>query len=290
MTSKIASDSFVQGFLLEDLDIRGAVVILNTAWKQMTEGRHYAPAVLTTLGETTAVTALIGANLKQAGRLTFQVQGHGPLSMMVVDCDARLRLRGMAHADAALSPAPLRDLLGDGKLLLTLQTETAKQPYQSIVPLEGDSIRAIFSHYLSQSEQLATDFLLTANATVAAGLFLQALPGAAVKDADGWNRVQLLANTVKPEELSRLSPEELLTRLFPEETVRLFDAREVTYECPRDEEKVADMLRSLGQEEVQAMLEEHGILEVKDDICNQRYRFDAEDIAKLFESAGPTLH
>jgi len=288
--SRASFENTVQGFLFEDLDIRGALVHLGSAWRRMLEGRAYAPFVARILGETTAVATLIAASLKQPGRLTFHVRGHGPLSMMVVDCNERLRLRGMAKAKDGIEDAPLPALLGDGQLVLSLHTESAREPYQSVVPLSGNTVAAIFEHYLAQSEQQPTGLWLAADAQGTAGLFLQTLPGAAEKDSDGWNRLLHLASTVKPEELRHLPPAELLTRLFPGETVRLFDPREVGYECPRDEEKVAAMLRSLGREEVESMLTEEGILEVKDDICNQTYRFDAEMLTQLFDAPKPTLH
>lgn len=284
-------DSYVQGFLLEDLDIRGSFVRLSTAWQRMAEGRGYGSTVLNILGQTTAVATLIAANLKQAGRLTFQVRGHGPLTMMVVDVDGRLRIRGLAKTEGELPSAPLPELLGDGQVVLTLQTETARNPYQSVVPAFGATVAAMFEHYLVQSEQQPTGLWLAADGDSACGLFLQCLPGAEAKDADGWNRVRILADTVKEAELLNLSAEELLMRLFPEDKVRVFAPRDVAHECPRDEEKVAGMLRGLGREEVEAMVGEHdGVLEVKDDICNQTYRYTAEDIAQLFESKGPTLH
>ena len=283
-------ENTVQGFLFEDLDIRGTLVHLGSAWRRMLEGRAYSQTVARILGETTAVATLIASSLKQPGRLTFHVRGHGPLSMMVVDCNERLRLRGMAKATEGLQDAPLAALLGDGRLVLSLYTESAREPYQSVVPIQGNTVATIFEHYLAQSEQQPTGLWLAADDQGTAGLFLQALPGATEKDSDGWNRLLHLASTVKPEELRHLPPAELLTRLFPGESVRLFDAKEVGYECPRDEEKVAAMLRSLGREELESMLTEDGMLEVKDDICNQTYRFDADMLTHLFDAPKPTLH
>ena len=99
---------------------------------------------------------------------------------------------------------------------------------------------------------------------------------------------------MKPAELLSLPAEELLLRLFGEETVRLFPVRPVAYNCPEDWEKVRSMLRSLGRSEVYAALEEHGEVVIKDDICNREYRFDAPAIEELFgdepSSAAPTVH
>jgi molecular chaperone Hsp33 len=284
---------YVSHFILEDLDIRGAIVHLGNAWRAMQTGRDYADTTRALLGEMTAVTTLIGSNLKTPGRISFQVRGNGTIKLMVVDCDEQLRLRGVARlADGTSSPAAdsISRLIGDGQLVLTLHANSADdKPYQSVVPLEGDTVAAIFENYLALSEQAASRLWLTADAGYACGLFLQKLPNADMKDADGWNRAQVLAGTVTPAELA-LPAETLLERLFPEENVRLFAAREASYHCPRDEQKVIDMLRSLGEAELTAIIAERGEILIHDEICNHEYRFGKELLPQLFPPEQRTLH
>ena len=90
------------------------------------------------------------------------------------------------------------------------------------------------------------------------------------------------------------SIEALLGRLFHEDMathgVRVYDPLPVVYHCPQDWTKVRDMIRSLGREDAETILREHGELLIRDDICNHSYRFSADDIAELFAGAGPTLH
>ncbi|QID17784.1 Hsp33 family molecular chaperone HslO [Nitrogeniibacter mangrovi] len=283
--------SFVQRFLFEELDIRGAVVQLNDAWRAMIQDRHYAAPVRTVLGEMAAITAIMTGNLKQPGRLTFQLQGHGPLNLLVVDCTETLNIRGYAKGDAVPEVAPLPAMVGDGRLLLTYEVNDQLQPYQSYVPIEGDTMAAVFEHYLALSEQQPATLLLACNGDAAAGLFLQKLPDADEKDADGWARITQLAATARPDELLTLDTETLLTRLFHEEHVRLFDARPVTHHWPMDPEKVESMLLSLGRGEVEAIIAEHGVVEIHDDLSNHTYRYDADDVAALFAGhVPPTRH
>lgn len=279
----------VRRFLFEDLDIRGALVQIGPAWRQMQAERGYGETTRALLGELSAVTTIIASTLKTPGRLTFHLRGHGPVRLLVVDCDEQLRLRGLAKAPADLTPGSIPELFGDGQLALTLDTNTARQPYQSVVPLDGDNVAAVFEHYLMQSEQTPSRLWLMADAANACGLFLQKLPGADTRDADGWNRVQQLAATVSPGELA-LPAETLLTRLFPEEDIRLFKPHAVSYHCPRDEEKVLAMLRSLGRAEVEATLAEQGEIVINDDICNQEYRYGRDVLEILFPPEARTLH
>jgi molecular chaperone Hsp33 len=283
----------VHRFLLEDLDIRGALVQLGPSWAAMNSRRDYAPPVRELLGEMAAVTALIGSNLKAPGRLSFQLQGHGAVSMLVMDCNEKLQLRGMARsglsAEAEAHVAGIEELLGDGKLVMTLQPKTTQAPYQSVVPLTGSSVAAVFEHFLEQSEQQAARLWLAATENTACGLFLQKLPNADILDPDGWDRIEALAATVRPDELL-LPPETLLTRLFNAENVRLYPPREASWHCPRDEEKVRNMLLSLGREEVEAMLADAEIIAVEDEICGHEYRFDAGILDELFPPDGRILH
>ncbi len=273
----------VRGFLFEQLDIRGAWVHLGPAWREMIAGRDYPEPVVELLGQLAAVATLITANLKQAGRLTFQLRGEGAVSLLVMDCDEQLRLRGMARSAPEVSAGSLPALLGDGALTLTLDTAGMRQPYQSHVPLQGDNVAAVFEHYLTQSEQTPTRLWLASSHETAAGLFLQALPGADERDADGWNRVQILAGTVRAEELLDLGSIKLIERLFPEEDVRVYDPRPVSYHCPYDPAKIYSMLRSVGRAACESILAEHGEIRVHDDVCNHEYVLDAEAVAALFK-------
>lgn len=288
------SQSYIRRFLLEDLDIRGALVKLDDVWQALLEKRDYPANVRDLLGAMAAVGGVIGGNLKQAGRLTIQLQGHGPVALLVVDITEALNLRGYAKAsEDAAGLSGVADLIGDGQLLLTLDMPGLRHPYQSYVPIEGDSVAEVFEHYLTQSEQQPAALHTACSAAAAACLFLQKLPDADKKDPDGWDRVTRLAATIRPDELLGLEPEAILTRLFHQETVRLLDAREVTHDWPQDWDKVRDMLRSLGRDELNAMLAEHGEILIHDDLSNHEYRFDADDVAALFAEPPPeprTLH
>ena len=283
----------VQRFLFDDLDIRGAVVHLGSVWKQLLANRNYPAQVVELLGQMSITTLLLADNLKQPGRLTIQLRGEGPVTLLVIDCDETLNLRCMAQHSDMIEAASLVDLLGKGQLMISLDMPSMREPYQSIVPIVGNNIAEIFEHYLAHSEQLASRFFLTASTSAAGGLFLQKMPSSEERDADGWARIEALAGTVKPEELLDLTNESLLTRLFNQETVRLFDAQPVTHHVPENREKIGIMLLSLGREEVYGALKERGAIIIRDDLSNHEYRFDKADIDELFLSTPetpPTVH
>ena len=271
-----------QRFLFEQLGIRGRLVCLSQAWRAMTEGRGYPPHIAELLGQTTVLGVLLGANRKEAARVTLQVRGNGPVSLLVVDCNAGSKIRGMAQyaPDAA---GTTRELLGDARFALTLDDGDSGQLYQSIVPLEGETLADTFAHYFAQSEQVQACLLLFADGEAACGLLLEKLPKADERDADGWDRVSHLAATLTLAETRDIQPYDLLTKLFPEELLRVYKLQPVEYHCPYDEEKVTNMLRRLGRAEVEAILAEKGEVMIRNEMCNHEYRFDAQAVATMFE-------
>ncbi|MDR2015918.1 MAG: Hsp33 family molecular chaperone HslO [Azoarcus sp.] len=282
------SSSSIQRFLLEALGIRGAVVKLTDVWQALQHGRDYPPALAGLLGEMAAVCTVIAGNLKQPGRLTFQARSSGPVRHLVIDCSESLNLHGFAKAENFNPEDKLPSLFGDGQLQLGLEAQGLEQPYQSIVPLEGNSIAEVFMHYLEQSEQQPVGLWLACGKDASAALFVQKLPGADAKDPDGWTRVLALAETMRDEELLGLDTATLLRRLFAEEDVRLYPSRAVTHDWPRDQERIIDLLLSLGEEEVRAMIANGGELIIREELSNHTYRFDADDIDTVFRPR--TLH
>jgi molecular chaperone Hsp33 len=194
----------------------------------------------------------------------------------------------MAKCAQTMVEASLREMLGDGQMLLVLDMPTMREPYQSIVPIDGESIAGVFEHYLGQSVQQPARLFLAVSDEAAAGMLLQKLPTAAERDADGWVRAEALAATIGRSELLSLAAEDLLPRLFPEETIRLFAAQGVTLNCPEDWQKARALLRTLGASEVYATLHEHGEVLIRDEICNREYRFDARAIDELFADPAVT--
>jgi molecular chaperone Hsp33 len=249
----------------------------------MLDGRGYPEDIAALLGHTTALNVLLGANQKGAGRVTMQVQGSGPVKLLVADCTADLKIRGMASYKKEIKPeVNERQLLGDGRLAVTHEDARSGSVYQSLVPLEGETLQQIFEHYLSQSEQLEAFLRLYADGGALCGLLLEKLPKADERDPDGWNRVKHLASTLTLDETRDAQPYDLLTRVFPEELMRVFRLYSVEYHCPYDEQKVKDMLRGLGRAEVEAILAEQGEVVIRNEMCNHEYRFDARAIAELF--------
>jgi molecular chaperone Hsp33 len=165
----------------------------------------------------------------------------------------------------------------------------SQQPWQGIVPFEGNAVSEILERYMARSEQVPTRLWLAADDQRAVGLLLQKLPeegghASADTDADGWNRLQHLADTLSPRDLLGLAPDEVIKRLFWQEPLHAFDRRDCRFECTCSRDKVGGMLKMLGAAEIESILEEQGQVEVRCDFCNEAWRLDAVDCARLFVS------
>ena len=277
----------IHRFLFENTPIRGERVHLDAVWHSVLERHDYPPMMHKLMGELSAAAVLLAATLKLDGSLILQIQGTGVIKLLVVECDGEMQMRATAKWEGELV-GTLPELVGDnGRFVITLAPKNGNQPYQGIVELEGDTVAEILQNYMSRSEQLDTRLWLAADERAASGMLLQKMPEMHDNDADAWARVTQLAATLKDDELMQLSTEELLHRLYHEEDVRLFEAQRITFHCSCTREKVGQMLRMLGEEEVDSILSERATIEVHCDFCNQSYEFDKVDAAELFAAIAP---
>ena len=264
-----------------DAAIRGELVRLEDTWAAINAHRTYPPAVRAVLGQMTAASALLAASLKFEGSVALQLQGQGPLKVAVAEARDDLQIRATADWDGPDPQGGLAALVGRGTFSVVLDN-LAGEPYQGIVPLESDAVAPALEDYMDRSQQIPTRLLLGSDDGVACGLLLQRMPDQSSADADAWERVGALLATLGADELLATSPDTLLRRLFHEEVVRIYDPREPRFGCRCSRQRVEGMLRMIGRDEAQSVLDEQGELRVDCEFCNQAYVFDAPALEAVF--------
>jgi molecular chaperone Hsp33 len=319
--------SEVHKFLFDGLPVRGILVRLTDTWTEILRRRAsnsttgaYALPVQQMLGEMVAAATLMQSNIKFDGSLILQIVGDGPVKLAVVEVQPDLSLRATATVTAPVEPtATLSQMVNVnnlGRCAITLDPKTkfpGQQPYQGVVPLyddHGDAINklsAVLEHYMLQSEQLDTTLVLAADAQVAAGLLIQRLPIQGVANLAGsmvaqenedqigvnehYNRIAILASTLKQEELLTLDADTILHRLFWEEQITRFEPLQgesgPRFSCTCSRERVGRMIVGLGRDEAESILAERDDIEVGCEFCGVQYRFDPVDAAQLFSSPTP---
>lgn len=266
-------------FVFEDIGIRGQWVRLSASWQTAKQQQHCPDHVKLQLGQAMTAVVLLSSTIKFNGSMILQAQGNGSLKTLVAQATQDRKIRGLIRSSENVKTGSLQEMFGEGRLVLTVLSEKGT-PYQAIVSLKGNNLAAALETYFAQSEQLNTRLWLFANETIATGLLLQELPSELSNEND-WERIVLLANTVTEQELQRLDCEEILYRLFNEEKIRLFDGEPITFDCACSRQKIENMLRMLGQEELESVLFERGQIEVNCEFCNKYYRFDRIDVEQL---------
>lgn len=306
-------------FIFDGLPVRGMLVRLTDSWQEILKRREaaggYPVEVIHLLGEMTAAGALMQGNIKFNGALVLQIFGDGPVKLAVAEVQPDLSLRATATVTGAVeagsSLSQLVNVNNEGRCAITLDPKDkfpGQQPYQGVVPLFGDqrekleNLGEVLEHYMLQSEQLDTKLILAADGNVAAGLLIQRLPAKGLGNLEGqtdrdanedqigvnedYQRIALLAGTLKREELLTLDVDTILHRLFWQEPITRFEPLTPSFACSCSRERVGNMLRSLGTDEIESIIAERGNVEVGCEFCGAQYLFDPVDAAQIFTHQG----
>src|SRR5690606_21623744 len=316
------TDTFKK-YLLGDNSARIQAVRLENSWQTGLAHQTYPPCISRLLGELTAAAVLLATNIKFDGSVVLQLQGDGPVTLIVVECTSDLTFRATVNLrDPDLVPAEgtLQTLLntydaGRFTVLLDPGRDSDMAPYQGIVPMEGDTVAEVLEAYMRNSEQLDTRMWLAADGKTASGLLLQRLPdmgGIATNDgnktaegstpgadaeskAETWNRIIHLASTLGEDELLATDTDTIIRRLFWQESLLELESLAPAWFCPCTRPRVGAMLRMLGREEIESLLSEREKVSVSCNFCGKPYEFDAVDCASLFmdnvdDSGSSTVH
>lgn len=278
-------------FLLENANIRGVLVYLDDTWKEVLRRAEYPDKVRQVLGHAMAAMPLLASTIKFSGKMTLQASGTGPVTLLVVQASADGGQRGLAQWKTEPLDNALQDTFGDATLTIQIESSNGGEVYQGVVDAVGDKLQDALANYFQNSEQLPTLMWLHSDADQAAGLLLQQLPDTQATDADkkedDWQRIRIMADTIASEELYNTDAAELLTRVFSEDEVRLFEAEPLRFECSCSRERTAALIEGLGHTEALDILAQESKIEITCEFCNSKNVFDSIDVEAIFR---PNTH
>ncbi len=280
-------------FTIASRDVRGRIVRLDKALDAIISTHNYPPIIANLLSEAVALAAAIGSTLKNDnGQMTMQAQSKsGVISLLVCDYKAGA-IRGYVQYDEqkldGRADDSLETLFADGYLAITIDHD-ADGRYQGIVPLDGDSLTQSVEHYFVQSEQLPTKIIFGhklsdenngVKDSIAAVLLVQHLPdGEEGKerlhvrlDHPEWEHVKILTQSMSAEELidTEIPLEELVWRLFHEETVHIESGTKISKGCRCNEAHIRDVIAKFPSEE-RAEMAENGQIVVDCKFCSKDF-------------------
>lgn len=314
--SQIAWDDAVLPFQLDASDIRGRVARLDGVLAGVLKQHNYPPVVEALIAEMTLLTALIGQTVKLRWKLSLQVQSKGAVRMIATDYyapanddePAQIRAYASFDADRLTDAAPFSQV-GEGYFAILIDQGKGTTPYQGITPLDGGSLADCAQAYFAQSEQLPTRFALSFGRSTeadqpehwrAGGIMLQHMPKASPfvatgqgtgevlqandlvqgDDEENWNRTNILLDTVDALELigPAISPDDLLLRLFHEETPRVFDSQPVRFGCTCSEQRVRESLSIYSARDIEKMTTDDGRVTADCQFCGAHYVLDPASV------------
>lgn len=290
------ANNILNRYLFEDLSVRGELVQLDDAYQHILSSQEYPAPVQKLLGELLVATTLLTATLKFEGSITMQLQGNGPVSLVVINGDNEQKVRGVARWKGDIADdADLHTLMGKGHLVITIEPKKGER-YQGVVGLEGDNLVEVLEGYFIRSEQLKTRLWIrigTQDGKVcAAGMLLQTIPDG-TGTPDDFEHLEQLTNTVKNEELFTLEATDLLYRLYNQEKVQLFTPQPVEFHCGCSRERSGAAIITIGKEEIYDILSSEGSVSLHCDYCGTNYSFEEAEIATLYaqaSSGSDTIH
>ncbi|HAT6341161.1 TPA: Hsp33 family molecular chaperone HslO [Legionella pneumophila] len=273
----------LQRFIFEHANIRGEIVHIEKTFQNIMNQRDYPPMVKNLLGEALVSCLLLASSIKFEGNLSLQFQGDERLSLLLVQCDHNLNIRGFAKCAEGLEIADYATAFLQGRMVITLSQDNQTQAYQSLIPIQSTSMSENLMTYFAQSEQIATRVWLAVNEDMAAGMLLQLMPGQdTIQREQFWEYAVQLGQTVTEDELLTIDNQTLLYRLYHETELRIFESRSTRFQCRCNQDKMKQVITVLGEEEATDLIKEKGKIEITCDFCNQKYTFDSIDVTLLF--------
>ncbi|AQW57989.1 Hsp33 family molecular chaperone HslO [Vibrio owensii] len=282
------ANNVLNRYLFEDLSVRGELVQLDEAYQRIISSKEYPAALQKLLGELLVSTTLLTATLKFEGSITIQLQGDGPVSLAVINGDHDQKIRGVARWEGDIADdATLHEMMGKGYLVITIEPKKGER-YQGVVGLEGETLADVIEGYFANSEQLKTRLWIRTGEHEgkkhAAGMMIQVMPDGTGTPED-FEHLEQLTATVKNEELFTLPANELLYRLYNQDSVRLYEPQPVEFHCGCSRERSGAAIITVDKSEIYDILAEEGTISLHCDYCGTSYTFDEPEITELYTQA-----
>jgi len=290
------NDNFIQSFQLESSSIRGRIVRLGSVLDDILDAHNYPAPVANLTAETITLCALLSAMLKYKGIFTLQAQGDGPIKMVVSDVTSQRVIRGCASYNKDIhvgkNAYPI-GYLGKGHLAFTVDQGEHTERYQGIVALNGKTISECTQHYFVQSEQIGTGIKMAIGKREgkwrAGAIMLQHMPEdggneSAGKDntnEDDWRKAMVLQESCKDDELLSLDLDsnDLLFRLFHEESVRVYERKDLSWGCRCNSERIENIITGMSVDDIEHMAID-GKIEMTCEFCSKTYTFKKDEFLR----------
>lgn len=253
------------------------------------------PTATAALGRTVTAAAIMGAMLKGEEKLAIMVKGNGPLGQITAESNALGEVRGYVHnphvhlPSNSLGKLDVAGAVGTEGFIDISKDLGMKEPYRGSVPIVSGELGEDFTYYFAVSEQTPAAVGLgvlveTDNSVrVAGGFIIQLLPGLTDEEITEIEHAVGTMPSVTSLLDQGLEPEEMMRLLLPDAVV--LDELEISFVCQCSRERIEQTLVSLGQHELEQLIEEDGQAEVVCHYCNETYTFNKDELQVILDQA-----
>lgn len=267
------------------------------------------PLATAALGRVLTGAGLMALLLKsEENKLTVQFKGDGPAKQILATAYGDGRVKGYISNPSV--DLPLRSdnhldvggAVGIGELTV-IKDLGLKEPYIGKIALVSGEIADDLTAYYYISEQQNTSVALGVkiakdlSVLCAGGMIIKMLPGASEESVSALEEMlgkmpplttvieTVLLRSAGKSEDGILS--DLLGEIFkdmPEEfSVEKLDMKEMHWECDCSEERLEQVLMTIGKKDLKEIIDEDGQAELVCQFCRKKYFFDREHLEKIYE-------
>ena len=251
------------------------------------------PLAAAALGRSLTIGAYIESNLKsETHKFNLIINGGGPIGKIYVTSDRVGTVKGLVENPQV--DLPLRK---DGKLdvggavgtngdIVVIKDLGLKEPYIGRSQLVSGEIAEDYNNYLFKSEGILNAVALGVlndkdGCKAAGGIIIEAMP-----DADD-NMVCILEDIMSnftniSALIAEKGIEEIGNYYFGHLDAEFFPAQTVRFKCDCWH-KIRKIVRGLGRAEIEDIMKEQGMREIKCDYCRKNYVYTEKDLDFLFE-------
>lgn len=293
------------------MDKSGSFRVYMAVTTEMVEKAHElhgtSPLATHLLGRALTGTGLMGLMLREPGfKVTLQFKGDGPAQQVLCTAGSDGSVKGFIANPLVDLPAredgspDVGGALGIG-VLTCIRDAGMKEPYVGKIDFVTGEIADDMTAYFWISEQQQTSVSLgvkldeNAEVKAAGGMIIQMLPDATeecISALEKWltemPKISELADKVSQDADGRSMEsimEEYLRAAFlgmPEEfQIMPLDTLDIGWKCDCSEERLEQVVKSLGAKEISDMIEQDGQAELTCQFCGKSYHFDKEHLERL---------
>lgn len=289
-------DYLVKALAYDD-QVRAYATITTETIEEARRRHDTLPTASDALGRSMTAGVMLGAMLKGEDTITVKIDGRGPIGTILVDANAKGEVRGYVS-----NPQTHFELNEQGNLdvqravgtdgLLTVSKDVGlQQPFVGQIPLVTGEIGEDFTSYLFNSEQTASAIgvgvLVNPDQTIqtAGGFIIQLMPGAEEEIIGEIEKRLKVIMPISSMIAEGMTPEQILEQILGVGNVEILERMPIQFQCQCSEERISNAIISLGNDEIQDMIQTDGQAEANCHFCNETYHFTKENLEELLIAA-----